>query len=232
MPRKMRTRLPPRVEVVSSYLAQRKSSSTARSGRKRRNGGGAVKSKKHIPTKRLLAVGCSVLFAFCILLGDLEAPSALGLAMLLAALVAWLVRSSWLRFREWDGRDPLALRKVALGLNLTALLMLAVSVMLQLRCLSKQQTEPQKNQQPQVPTYQGGEMPDSPKSTPGADPKKSSPLPSDADPRTSKGERGAPHTPGCPLRSWPFAPEDTLRCNLYVNSKSRCNDQSSFLANV
>ena len=43
MPRKMGTRLPPRVEVVSSLLAQRKSSSTARSGGERGNGGGSVK---------------------------------------------------------------------------------------------------------------------------------------------------------------------------------------------
>lgn len=46
-----------------------------------------------------------------------------------------------LSFVAWCRRDPLAVRKLALWLNLTALLMIAISVILQIQCLLKQQPQ-------------------------------------------------------------------------------------------
>ena len=58
--------MPIRRLMYVSISAEHTSSSTARSWGERRNGGGAVKSEKHTPTGRLLAVGCSDLLAFFI----------------------------------------------------------------------------------------------------------------------------------------------------------------------
>ena len=94
---------------------------------------------------RWCATPCSLLF--------------ISLGMLLALLV---LRLAWKHFRQWDRRDPLALKKLALAINVLAL-MVGTTAIVRLHLQVRQQL------QPTVPTYQDGGKPDSLKLPPDDD---------------------------------------------------------------
>ena len=90
---------------------------------------------------------------------DLSSASRLALGLAGLVLVLWIAWKSWVRFREWDRRDPLALKKLTLAINVLALVV-GTTAIVRLHLQAKQ------SQQPITPTYQDGGKPDSLKSTP------------------------------------------------------------------
>ncbi len=108
---------------------------------------------------------CSLLF---IPLAGVEVFSASYLVMVLtvAALTSWLVWKSWMSFRKWGRRDPLALRKLMLAIQVLATELMACVVVLQLQSLSKSRIKPKNPQQPKMPTCPSGVMPEPHESPP------------------------------------------------------------------
>ena len=117
--------------------------------------------RKTPPTGGLVGVAMHVLFVFFILLVALEVPSASHAVMGMAAgaLALWLAWKSWVRFREWDRRDPLALKKLALAINELALLVGTIAII-------RLHLQVEKSRQYQMPTHPTDGMPESRKSTP------------------------------------------------------------------
>ena len=94
---------------------------------------------------RWCATPCSLLF--------------ISLAGLALGLALW---KAWKGFRRWDQRDPLALKKLTLAINVLALAV-GTTAIVRLHLQAKQ------SQQPITPTYQDGGKPDSLKLPPDDD---------------------------------------------------------------
>jgi hypothetical protein len=93
----------------------------------------------------------------------------ISLAGLALGLALW---KAWKGFRRWVQRDPLALKKQTLAINVLALLV-GTTAIVRLHLQARQQL------QPTVPTYPSGVKPDSLESTPDDDDPLKRPTPSD-----------------------------------------------------
>ena len=107
----------------------------------------------------------------------------------------WALWKAWQCFRRWDQRDPLALKKLTLAINVMALIV-GTTAIVRLHLQAKLQP------QPTAPTYPSGVTPDSPKSPPSA----SAPmLESQQNPSPDGGDAKAPEPPCDPRNEEPSA---------------------------